>query len=149
MQNFVLYSDEIALKSCYSCLAKIMCNPPSQHCYMNVCKECPGVTSFKELLYKKFNDEMIEVTYKQWVTVDRCSMETIVKSNDDFIDDFLETLMNLKTHTFISNQQKEYYSEIKENLTERHVVVNCDFAENYSFIVQDEVHSFHWTTRCV
>lgn len=87
-----------------------------------------------------------EVTYKQWVTVDRCSMETIVKSTDDFIDDFLETLLKLKTHTFISNQQKECYSEIKENLTEGHVVVNCDFAENYSFIVQDEVQSFHWTT---
>ena len=46
----------------------------------------------------------------------------------------------------IRDRQKEYYSEIKENLTEGHVVVNCDFAENYSFIVQDEVHSFHWTT---
>lgn len=146
MQNFVL-DDETSLKSYHSCLAKIMCNPPSQHCYMNTCKECPGVTQFKELLYTKFNDEMIdEVTYKKWVTVDRCSMETVVKNTDDFIDDFLETLLKLKTHAFISNQQKEHYSEIKENLTEGHVVANCDFAENYSFIIQDEIQSFHWTT---
>lgn len=27
----------------------------------------------------------------------------------------------------------------KNNLTEGQVVVNCDFAENYSFMLQDEV----------
>lgn len=141
------FDDETTLKSYHSCLAKIMCNPPSQHCYMDVCKECPGITKLKDVLTSTFNDEMIdEVTYKKWVTVDRCLMETVVKSTDDFIDDFLETLTKLKTHSFIANQQKEHYSEIKENLTEGHVVVNCDFAENYSFVVQDEIQSFHWTT---
>jgi transposase len=146
MQNFVL-DDETSLKSYHSCLAKIMCNPPSQHCYMNTCKECLDVSNFKELLSIKFNEEMIdEVTYKKWVTVDRCTMETVVKGTDDFIDDFLELLLKLKTHAFISNQQKEHYSEIKENLIEGNVVANCDFAENYSFIIQDEIQSFHWTT---
>lgn len=87
-----------------------------------------------------------EVTYKKWLTVDRCLMETVVKGTDDFVDEFLETLVKLKSHSFITNQQKEYYSKIKEDLIEGHVVVNCDFAENYSFVVQDEVQSFHWTT---
>lgn len=147
MQNFVLDGDDTALKSYHSCLVKMMCNPPSQHCFMNVCKECPGVPRLQELLNTKFNEKMIdEVTYKKWVTVDRCVMETVVKCTDDFIDEFLDTLTKLKTHSFIASQQKEYYSEIKENLTEGHVVVNCDFAENYSFVVQDEIQSFHWTT---
>lgn len=34
----------------------------------------------------------------------------------------------------------------KNNLTEGQVVVNCDFAENYSFMLQDEVQSYHWTS---
>lgn len=72
-------------------------------------------------------------------------METVIKNVYYFVDEFLETFIKLKTHSFISNQQREYYSEIKENLTEGHVVVNCDYTENYSFIVQDEIQSFHWT----
>lgn len=45
----------------------------------------------KEALTKKFEDDLIdEVTYKQWVTVDRCTMETVVKNSDNFTEDFLE-----------------------------------------------------------
>lgn len=147
IHNFKLNDDEVVLKSYHSYLAKIMCNPHFQHCYTSVCKECPGVTKLKEQLNSKFHYEMIdEVTYKKWLTVDRCLMETVVKGTDDFVDEFLETLVKLKSHSFIANQQKEYYSERKEDLIEGHVVVNCDFAENYSFVVQDEVQSFHWTT---
>lgn len=71
MQNFKLKDDEVVLKSYHSCLAKIICNPPSQHCYMNVCKECPGVNKLKEQLTTKLYDEMIDdVINKKWVTVD-------------------------------------------------------------------------------
>lgn len=67
-----------------------MCNPPSQHCYMSVCKEWPGVTKLKEQLNSKFHNEMIdEVTYKKLLTVDRWLMETVVKGTDDSVDEFL------------------------------------------------------------
>lgn len=57
-----------------------------------------------------FNDEMIgEITYKKWVIANRCPMATVVKSTDDFI----LTLLTIKTHIFISNQQTEYYSNLK------------------------------------
>lgn len=73
LQNFVLDRDDTLLTSYHTCLAKIMCNPPSFQCYLDNCQECHGLTQLEELTTKKFNDELIdEITYKQWVTVDRC-----------------------------------------------------------------------------
>ena len=34
--------------------------------------------------------------------------------------------------------------EEQESLEEKHVIILGDFAENYSFVVQDEVQGFHW-----
>ena len=148
LRSIVWHGDNTSLKSYHCCLAKIMCNPPSPNCYMDECKECPGIKQLREALLNKFEDELIdEVTYKQWITVDRCRMESITKNSDDFVEEFLEMLLKLKTHSFIANRQKECYSEKKENLAPGELVINCDFAENYSFILQDEVQSFHWTTN--
>lgn len=46
INKFVLEGDETALKDYKVCLAKMMCNPPSDKCYMDECKNCPGITTF-------------------------------------------------------------------------------------------------------
>lgn len=146
LQNLVLEGDEKPLTSYHGFLAKIMCNPPAPDCYMNECDECPGIESLKGSLFTSFETALIdEVTYKKWITVDRCSMETVIKNTEDFVEEFTETLLKLKTHTFIALQQKESYTECKEHLIDGQIVINCDFAENYLFILQDEVQSYHWT----
>lgn len=119
--------DSSPLKSYHSCLAKIMCNPPSQECWMNECKQCPGVEPLHDALVNQFEDNLVdEVTYKQWITVDRCTMESITKNVEDFVDEFLEMLVKLKTHSFTANMQKECFSEKKENLALGELVINCD-----------------------
>jgi len=42
-----------------------------------------------------------------------------------------------------------FYKDCKEDLVEGEVLVVMDFAENYSFVVQDEVQSFHWNNTMV
>jgi hypothetical protein len=37
-----------------------------------------------------------------------------------------------------------FLKELKCNLQSRESVGLCDFAENYSFILQDESKGFHW-----
>ena len=39
------------------------------------------------------------------------------------------------------------FKETKANLTEKQAVAVLDFAENYKFIVQDEIQSFHWNNK--
>lgn len=43
--------------------------------------------TFKNQLYQKFEDERIDnVIYKKWIATDRYTMETFIKSTEDFND---------------------------------------------------------------
>ena len=60
------------------CMAQVICNPPQPKCYLGVCNVCPGFGTFKESLLAVLDDNMIDnVTYKQWITVDRSTLETV------------------------------------------------------------------------
>lgn len=63
----------------------------------------------------------------------------------EFIDSLIKKIEKLLPHSFIANKQAEYYREKKENLGDGEMLVLMDFAENYSFILQDEAQGYHWT----
>ena len=44
----------------------------------------------------------------------------------------------------IAKSQAQYLKERKENLDEKTCIILLDFAENYHYIVQDEVQGYHW-----
>ena len=50
----------------------------------------------------------------------------------------------LTAHSFIAECQSNYLRECKEDIEKNEVIILGDFVENYSFVVQDEVHRFHW-----
>ena len=54
------------------------------------------------------------------------------------------TLEKLAAHSFIPKCRSNYFRELKGNLDENGVLILGDFAENYSFFVQDEVQGFDW-----
>jgi hypothetical protein len=56
----------------------------------------------------------------------------------------LAKLLLLLRHPFIATQQAVFLKELKCNLQSGEFVVLCDFAENYSFVLQDEAQGFHW-----
>lgn len=84
------------------------------------------------------------IVYKQWISVDRCTLETISKSADDFVDSFCEKLETLLPHSFFAKQQAHFYSQLKEDLQPGEFLVTADFSENYSFVLQDAAQGFHW-----
>ena len=114
------------------------------------CKECPGVAPIREIIEEAFEENFIEnVTYRQWVSVDRCSLETLQKSNEDFINVFCDKLTLLLIHDFIANQQSAFIHDKKENLEKSEFVVNLDLSENYNIVIQDEAQSYHWASEHV
>lgn len=128
-----------------SVLKIIICEEPTRACYFGECKQCPGVEYLKQRLVWIFDEEGVEtIQFKQWVSTDRATLETFVKSTDQFIDSLLEKLVILSKHSFIAKKQSEYLDCLKKNLPVGHVLVLGDFAENMSFVVQDEVQGFHW-----
>lgn len=137
--------DEIPLKEYGHCLARIICNPPQIECYFENCSSCPGSSGLKEHLHELMDNNMIEtVQYKQWISTDRSTLETITKSADEFVESFCEKLKTLLTHSFVAKQQSLFQNEVRDGLKPGVFQVIADFSENYSFILQDEAQGFHW-----
>ena len=137
--------EDIPLKSYKHGLAQMTCNPPLLACHMGDCANCPQRSTFNEQLKVLMDSEMIdEVQYKQWVSADRSTLETIVKKTDDFVDDLCDKLANLLRHDFIAKQQSNYQTDVKDNLQIGEFLVLLDFAENYAYVLQDAAQGFHW-----
>ena len=47
-------------------------------------------------------------------------------------------------HHYVVKKQAEIFKQLKENLQFGECVTVLDFAENYSFLVQDAAQGFHW-----
>ncbi|KAE8740407.1 hypothetical protein FOCC_FOCC014086 [Frankliniella occidentalis] len=126
-------------------LASVLCDPPQDDCFLLKCSKCPGLNPLIKKLSDMFEENMIEnVTYQQWTTVDRCSLETITQSSDVFIDTFSNQLKVLLPHHFIAKTQSKYLKQLKETLKEGEVVVILDFAQNYLCLIQDAIQSYYW-----
>lgn len=65
-------------------------------------------------------------------------------SVNEFLTHLENDLKHYVKHDFIAHKQASYISTVKENLKEGEFLVSLDFAENYSFVVQDAIQSFHW-----
>ena len=53
----------------------------------------------------------------------------------------------IASHSFIARSQSQYLNKLKENLLCDEVIILRDFAENYPFIVQDEIQGYHWNNQ--
>ena len=127
-------------------LAALTCNPAMPECSLGKCVHCPSVDQLKGKLIAAFDELSVdEISYKAWVSVDRTNLETVVRQTDSFVDLLLESLVSLKRHDFIAKQQSAFLRNKKQQLVDGEVIVSGDFAENYSFVVQDAAQGYHWT----
>ena len=131
-------------------MEKAVCDISNEACMLRKCKECPGeqgVTNYVESLPSMQDKD--ELRYKKWVSVDRCMLQDIVEPVDEFLVTFSSAIVKLLRHHYISQKQGEAFKRCKETLDERHGVLVGDFAENFSFLVQDAAQGFHWdSSQC-
>ena len=67
-------------------LAKIMCNPPLPHCYFGECDACPKTEKLQEYLITSLEEnDRDQITYKQWVSTDRSTLETHCAPLEEFV----------------------------------------------------------------
>ena len=137
------------LKETYSdLLKKMVCDITSYDCMLKKCDKCPGKNAIITFLKSTFDememDDTDEITYKQWVHTDMTTLITKTDSVFDYIEDLTSKLEDLIFHHFIAKAQAGYLTNCKENLNEEEALVLLDFAENYSFIIQDSVQGQHW-----
>ena len=141
-----LVEGEKPIKSYKYIMKYVVCETPTEACYFGNCKNIPGFDALKKRIEEAFELNCIEnITYKQWIQVEkRTSLETLVKPTEEFINTLFEKFPKLLLHSFLASQQSSYLTHLKQSLKEGEYLIICDFAENYSFILQDAVQGFHW-----
>ena len=81
--NLMVKSLENGLKS-KDLMALAVRSTENKLCMFHECEKCPGKERIEKKLNELLGDSANEITYKQWLKTDRCSLETIVKSPDEF-----------------------------------------------------------------
>ena len=111
------------------------------------CKACLSETGIESFVRKlpPCTDPPEEVTFKQWVTVDRCSLITKMLAFDDYVSSLAKDLFALSRHHYIAKYQSTFLKDLKTHLeAEKEGLLILAFAENYSILVQDAAQGFHW-----
>ena len=88
-----------------------------------------------------------DVVYEQWDSTDRTELISYVCPLSEFFNDLVETIDKLTKHSYTAKAQGAYYKQRKEDLEPDTLLIQCDFAENFQFVIQDEVQSYHWSKK--
>ena len=80
----------------------------------------------------------------QWVSTNRSQLVKKESEFDDFIRNLVGKFGKLMKHHYVAKKQAEFFKQLKENLQFGECITVLDFAEYYSFLVQDAAQVFHW-----
>lgn len=106
---------------------------------------CLGLYAIRDHLKMVINEnEFTRVQFGQWLETDLFSVVTWVIPADDFADSFCNAYRILKPYACTPEQQALYS---KGTVAIGEILVQCDFAENFGFEVQDSAKSFHWNSE--
>ena len=104
----------------------IVCDIGNMECMIDRCEKCPGFATLQTFVEEKFQE------YDMTASV------------EDFTELLVYQVDNLSSDSFIAKSQPQYLKARKENINEATCIVLLDFAENYHYVVQDEVQGYHW-----
>ena len=105
-------------------LAEITCNAGTMDCFLGNCSDCSPVAELRQHILDEIEDEGIdEIYYKQWVTTDRSTLETMAADIESFCDRFSEKILQLKRHEFIADQQAKFLNHLKSELKHGEIIV--------------------------
>ncbi|XP_071950769.1 uncharacterized protein [Antedon mediterranea] len=129
-------------------LSKIVCSVDNRDCMMLVCEKCPGKSALVEDLSNTFTENEIDfeetITFKQWINTDRTTIATLQLPLPEFIEQVADAFDRLRQHHYITKSQSAYLRKLKEDLSDDTAIALLDFAENYSFLIQDAIQGFYW-----
>ena len=146
-QNPKLMVEAANLKSdLHELMRYCVCSDETESCMMGQCKECPRRQGIIDYLNDELSD-VEEITYKQWVSTDRAKLTTIVESKEEFVENLATQVDKLTRHSFTAKAQSSYMKTLKASMTPEELLLQGDFAENFSYVVQDEIQSFHWENK--
>ena len=120
-------------------------------CGVHILPLCPGEVDGGDTTIVKwrcFRSEVIGTTDsgQPLKKIKEVYMETSAR---EFLEFLRPKLTKFVSHNFVANWQDEQCHLAMENLPEDTILSHIDFAENYSFQMQNEIQSMHWTSHQV
>ena len=145
-QNVVLLCDAIDKKH-KELLQHLVCDTENKICMVHRCQNCPEIGGLLNKLMEMFSemDDEEPIHFQQWQSIDRTQIMTLSLPRFEVLQLLAEKLDHLSAHSYIAKAQAAYLRHRKETLKTNECLILADFAENYHFIVQDEVQSCHWS----
>ena len=112
---------------------------------MHHCTDCPGTNSLHKFLEEERSDidPDFQFHYSQCQTTGRVSLVTITSTCEEYKDTLISAINAITKHLFLAKCQTNFLRAKKEFLKANEVIVLGDFTENYQFLVQDEIQSYH------
>ena len=90
----------------------MVCDDANKDCMLGYCLFCPGFETLKQCLKEWCEKDAIEkITYQQWISMDKCKIEKIIKPVDDFINVFSSSLLKLIKHAYIAKSQASFLTQ--------------------------------------
>jgi hypothetical protein len=122
-------------------------------CVFGECKDC-GIAYFSCCPIEEQGKSLEKVNWKhfayQTITIkkglEKQKLQLVYKSSgsDEFLAYLKPKLQFFVQHSFVTRWQDAQFRKCLDNILEDAMVSVVDFAENYSFEIQNEVQSMHW-----
>lgn len=130
-------------------LYQTVCTSSSEKCYYRRCDNCRHLKA-SDIICDGVNIEIQEpASWFIWKSVN--SRYELLNQNGTFgalLKDIDDLWPNFITHSFCTRMQREYIKLIKETSTiTTFVVIQLDFAQNFTFVTQREIQSAYYTRR--
>lgn len=175
-QNFHLLLNALKVSTTSATfLEQVLCSPSTEECYQQMCSECPSSEKIKNAIKLLSRDQSLptgsfgrhspsslnsdsvqsddedddeEIKYHQWSSEGPADLRQIVGTKDEVFDLIKSKIPAFARHHYILRKQNEFFQHLKVKCTnENSMIVHVDFAENYSFVIGEEIQGYHWTNN--
>ena len=88
-------------------MALVVCSIENKPCMFHECEKCPGKERIEKKLNELVGDSGNDITYKQWLKTDRCSLE-IIKTLMIFLKSLQTTYVNSQNIIMSANPRHAF-----------------------------------------
>ena len=128
---------------------KTVCALPSEDCYNRRCDNCCNINVSDIFIIDTDIDEQADTAWSLWtIANNHVELQHLSGSFRTLIDQLNVRWPAFVTHCYVTRQQRDYIKAIKMSSSfSTFAVVQMDFAENFSFVVQKEIQSAYWNQK--
>ncbi|KAJ8726803.1 hypothetical protein PYW08_015200 [Mythimna loreyi] len=147
MDDFI---KNITCAECYDCMYSKCTNCINLvNDHVNVNSSLNKDTPVQWLEWRLKNHQYTKITKgkAEVKTVKRYIKEIVTGTVTELIKKFIKDLITFKIHYFNKNYQYKAYRKYIENLDNDAVVIVCDFSENYTCKLSEEIQAVHFQTN--